>query len=142
MSIVKNRMAVLRSLCVCHHRMLTASYFSDKTLTRKIFIWPLSFNCCYCVLWVVPSRYGSFLDIVYLTLYRGHGHVCTVWPFLCGYYRIIAIQCNAGAIALINSLGALGSFAGAKGVGYLNEVPAALMHLIFLWRVLYFFPPL
>jgi sugar phosphate permease len=100
--------------------MLTASYFSDKTLNRKIFIWPF-------LLVAAIAFYGSYLlgtdhfwisfillCIAGMAMYAPYG------PFFAVITELLPSNVTAGAIALINSLGALGSFAGAKGVGYLN----------------------
>lgn len=100
--------------------MITASYFSDKTLNRKIFIWP-------CLLIAALAFYGSYLIgtnnfwlsfallvIAGMMMYAPYG------PFFAILTEILPANVTAGAIALINSFGALGSFAGAYLVGYLN----------------------
>ena len=100
--------------------MVTASYFSDKTLNRKIFIWP-------CLLIASLAFYGSYLVgtgnfwlsftllvIAGMRMYAPYG------PFFAIITEILPANVTAGAIALINSFGALGSFAGSYLVGYLN----------------------
>jgi sugar phosphate permease len=100
--------------------MLAASYFSDKTLKRKLFIWPL-------LLIGAIAFYGSYLTgasnfwLSYLLLVIAGGAMYAPYgPFFAVITDILPRNVAPGAIALINSLGALGSFAGAYIVGYLN----------------------
>jgi sugar phosphate permease len=100
--------------------MLTASYFSDKTLNRKSFVWPflligaIAFYCSYLV--GTSNFWLSFtlLVIAGTAMYAPYG------PFFAIITEILPANVTAGAIALINSLGALGSFVGSYIVGYLN----------------------
>ena len=100
--------------------MVTASYFSDKTLNRKIFIWPF-------LLLAAMAFYGSYLvgtnnfwlSFVLLVI-AGMGMYAPYGPFFAFLTEILPANVTAGAIALINSFGALGSFAGSYLVGYLN----------------------
>jgi len=100
--------------------MLTASYFSDKTLNRKLFIWPF-------LLIGTMAFYGSYLlgtthfwfSFVLLVI-AGGAMYAPYGPFFAVITEILPRNVSAGAIALINSLGALGSFLGAYIVGYLN----------------------
>jgi sugar phosphate permease len=100
--------------------MIMASYFSDKTLRRKIFVWPF-------LLIASLAFYGSFLVgsgnfwlsfvllvIAGMMMYAPYG------PFFAIITEALPANVTAGAIALINSFGALGSFAGSYLVGYLN----------------------
>ena len=100
--------------------MVTASYFSDKTLNRKIFIWPF-------LLLAAMAFYGSYLvgtnnfwlSFVLLVI-AGMGMYAPYGPFFAFLTEILPANVTAGAIALINSFGALGSFAGSYLVGYLK----------------------
>ena len=100
--------------------MLTASYFSDKTLNRKIFIWPflliaaIAFYCSYLV--GTTNFWLSFVLLVIagMAMYAPYG------PFFAMLAEILPANVLGGAMALINSFGALGSFAGSYLVGYLN----------------------
>jgi sugar phosphate permease len=100
--------------------MISASYFSDKTLKRKLFIWPflligaITFYCSYLV--GSHSFWISFvlLCIAGMAMYTPYG------PFFAIITEILPSNVAGGAIALINSFGALGSFAGSYLVGYLN----------------------
>ena len=100
--------------------MLSASYFSDKTLNRKAFVWPL-------LLVGAIAFYGSYLvgpndfwvSFVLLTI-AGAAMYAPYGPFFAIIPEILPANVTAGAMALINSLGALGSFIGSYVVGYLN----------------------
>ena len=100
--------------------MLTASYFSDKTFNRKLFIWPFLFIGSL-------AFYGSYLlgtDNFWLSfvllVIAGGAMYAPYGPFFAVITEVLPRNVSAGAIALINSLGALGSFVGAYIVGYLN----------------------
>jgi sugar phosphate permease len=100
--------------------MLSASYFSDKTLNRKAFVWPF-------LLIGAVAFYGSYLvgtdnfwlSFVLLTI-AGAAMYSPYGPFFAIIPEILPGNVTAGAMALINSLGALGSFVGSYLVGYLN----------------------
>lgn len=102
--------------------MFIVSYFSDKTLKRKVFIWPF-------LLIAAVAFYGSYLagaDNFWLSfvllIIAGCAMYVPYAPFFALITEILPRNVAGGAIALINSLGALGSFAGAYLVGYLNGV--------------------
>jgi len=100
--------------------MLAASYFSDRTLNRKIFIWPfllvasLAFGGAYLLgtehFWIS----FTLLVIAGGALYTPYG------PFFAVITEILPKNVVGGALGLINSIGALGSFIGSYLVGYLN----------------------
>jgi sugar phosphate permease len=100
--------------------MLSASYFSDKTLNRKGFVWPF-------LLIGAIAFYGSYLIGTHhfwlsfiLLIIAGGAMYAPYGPFFAIITEILPRNVSGGAIALINSLGALGSFTGAYLVGYLN----------------------
>jgi len=100
--------------------MVTVSYFSDKQLHRKAFIWPF-------LLIGAVAFYSSFLvgtsnfwlSFVLLCI-AGGAMYAPYGPFFALITEILPANVAGGAIAFINSLGALGSFAGSYVVGYLN----------------------
>jgi sugar phosphate permease len=100
--------------------MIIVSYYSDKTLKRKIFIWPcfllgaIAFYCSYLL--GLTNFWLSFvlLCIAGMTMYIPYG------LFFAHLTEILPANVAGGAIALINSFGALGAFAGSYAVGYLN----------------------
>lgn len=102
--------------------MFIVSYLSDKTLNRKAFIWPflliaaIAFYCSYL------AGAGNFWLSFVLLIIAGCAMYVPYAPFFALITEILPRNVAGGAIALINSLGALGSFAGAYLVGYLNGV--------------------
>ena len=100
--------------------MFTASYYSDNTLNRKSFVWPL-------LLVGAVAFYGSYLigadnftlSFILLTI-AGAAMYAPYGPFFAIIPEILPSNVTAGAMALINSFGALGSFIGAYVVGRLN----------------------
>ena len=89
--------------------MISASYFSDKSLQRKIFVWP----------YLLVGAGNFWLSFVLLVI-AGGAMYAPYGPFFAMITEILPRNVAAGAIALINSFGALGSFAGSYVVGYLN----------------------
>lgn len=100
--------------------MITVSYFSDKTLKRKIYVWPflligaIAFYSSYLV-----GTQNFWLSYVLLII-AGGAMYAPYGPFFAILTEILPRNVAGGAIALINSFGALGSFVGAYIVGYLN----------------------
>ena len=100
--------------------MLTVSFYSDRSLNRKLFIWPF-------LLIGSVAFYGSYLigtsnfwmSFILLVI-AGGAMYAPYGPFFAVITEVLPRNVSAGAIALINSLGALGSFVGAYIVGYLN----------------------
>ena len=102
--------------------MLATSHFSDKTLNRKDFIWPfllvgaVAFYASYLV------GAGNFWLSFTLLVIAGGAMYAPYGPFFAIITEVLPKNVSGGAIALINSFGALGSFLGAYLVGYLNGV--------------------
>ncbi|MDR5760584.1 MFS transporter [Caballeronia sp. LZ035] len=100
--------------------MLSASYLSDKTRNRKLFVWPLLLigTIAFVGSYLVGSSnfWLSFalLVIAGATMYAPYG------PFFALVPELIPSNVLGGAIGLINACGALGAFLGAWLVGYLN----------------------
>jgi sugar phosphate permease len=94
--------------------------WSDRAARRKIAIWPwlalgaLAFYASYLS---GPSHFGiglALLVVAGAAMYAPYG------PFFAYIAESLPSNVAGGAIALINSMGALGSFVGAYGVGMLN----------------------
>jgi sugar phosphate permease len=101
--------------------MLSVSYISDKTLNRKGFVWPF-------LLIGAVAFYGSYLVgtsnfwlSFILLIIAGGAMYAPYGPFFAIIPEILPSNVAGGAMALINSLGALGSFVGSFVVGYLND---------------------
>ncbi|KGE15130.1 MFS transporter [Sphingobacterium deserti] len=100
--------------------MLVASVYADKGSNRKGFIWPfllvgaLAFFLSYLIgssnFWVSYI----LLSIAGAAMYTPYG------PFFALVTEVLPRNVSGGAIGLINSMGALGSFGGAYLVGILN----------------------
>ncbi|PVZ83279.1 MFS transporter [Serratia sp. S1B] len=100
--------------------MIVVSWASDKMQNRKLFVWPLlligalAFFGSYAVgsnhFWI---SYG-LLVIAGAAMYAPYG------PFFAIIPEMLPKNVAGGAMALINSMGALGSFFGSWFVGYLN----------------------
>jgi sugar phosphate permease len=102
--------------------MLLASYFSDKTLNRSAFVWP--FLLIGAVAFYLSYALGTdhFLISFILLVIAGGAMYAPYGPFFAIIPEILPRNVAGGAMALINSMGALGSFVGAYVVGYLNGV--------------------
>jgi MFS family permease len=96
------------------------SVVSDRTGRRKPLIWPF-------LMIGATAFYGSYavgaadfrLSFALLIL-AGAAMYAPYGPFFAWLTEILPANVAGGAIALINSMGALGSFIGAYGVGMLN----------------------
>jgi sugar phosphate permease len=101
---------------------ISVSTWSDKIGKRMALVWP-------CLAVAAAAFYGSYLlggthfwaSFALLTLaaammYGPYG------PFFAAIAEMLPANVAGGAIALINSMGALGSFVGAYGVGRLNDM--------------------
>ncbi|MCK8494955.1 MFS transporter [Spirosoma sp. RP8] len=101
--------------------MLSASYYSDKTLNRKAFVWPFLLIGAF-------AFYGSYLIgttnfwlSFALLVVAGGAMYAPYGPFFAIIPDLLPKNVAGGAMALINSFGALGSFIGSYIVGYLND---------------------
>jgi sugar phosphate permease len=100
--------------------MLLASWLSDKTRNRKLFVWPLllvgtiAFVSSYMIggshFWIS----FALLVVAGAAMYAPYG------PFFALVPELIPSNVLGGAIGLINACGALGAFLGSWVVGYLN----------------------
>lgn len=100
--------------------MLLLSYFSDRSLERRHFVWPsllvgaLAFVGSYAV---GPSNFWlsyALLVTAGAAMYAPYG------PFFAIVPELLPRNVAGGAMALINAMGGLGSFVGSYVVGYLN----------------------
>jgi sugar phosphate permease len=101
--------------------MLVASYFSDKTMNRNAFVWP--FLLIGAVAFYASYAIGTdhfWISFVLLVI-AGGAMYAPYGPFFAIIPEILPRNVAGGAMALINSMGALGSFVGSYIVGYLND---------------------
>ncbi|MBC2581888.1 MFS transporter [Clostridium sp. DJ247] len=102
--------------------MVVTSYYSDRTMNRKGFVW------IYLLIGTI-AFYGSYLigtsnfwASFILLVIAGGAMYAPYGPFFAIIPEILPKNVSGGATALINSMGALGSFVGSYVVGYLNGV--------------------
>ena len=102
--------------------MIIASWASDKLQNRKLFVWPLLLIAAFAFIgsWAVGANHFwvsyTLLVIAGAAMYAPYG------PFFAIIPEMLPRNVAGGAMALINSMGALGSFCGSWFVGYLNGV--------------------
>ncbi|MFM2480861.1 MFS transporter [Celerinatantimonas sp. YJH-8] len=100
--------------------MLVSSWASDRLQNRKLFVWPMLLIGAICFLssYLLGGTHFWFsyalLVIAGATMYAPYG------PFFAIIPEMLPKNVSGGAMALINSMGALGSFIGSWVVGYLN----------------------
>ena len=100
--------------------MIVVSWASDKMHNRKLFVWPLLLIGALAFIgsWAVgPNHFWvsyTLLVIAGAAMYAPYG------PFFAIIPEMLPRNVSGGAMALINSMGALGSFFGSWFVGYLN----------------------
>ena len=100
--------------------MLVASYYSDRTLERKAFVWP--FLLAGAVAFYISYSIGAsnfWLSFLFLVIAGGCMYA-PYGPFFAIIPEILPRNASGESMALINSMGALGSFVGAFFVGWLN----------------------
>ncbi len=102
--------------------MLAVSWLSDKLLRRKAFIWPslLIGALAFCGSYLLGA--SNFWLSFTLLVIAGGAMYAPYGPFFAMISEMLPKNVAGGATALINSMGALGSFAGSFLVGYLNAV--------------------
>ena len=101
---------------------VSISVWSDLAGKRMSLVWP-------CLALAAVAFYGSYLlggthfwaSFALLTL-AGAMMYGPYGPFFASLAEMLPANVVGGAIALINSMGALGSFVGAYGVGRLNDI--------------------
>jgi sugar phosphate permease len=100
--------------------MLATSYFSDRSLNRKLYIWPFLLTASVAFLFSYLIGTDHFWVSFILLVVAGGALYAPYGPFFAVITEILPKNVVGGALGLINSIGALGSFAGAYLVGYLN----------------------
>lgn len=101
--------------------MVSASYFSDKFLNRRDFVWPFLFLGAICFYGSYLVGSSNFILSYVLLVFAGGMMYAPYGPFFAFIPEVLPLNVAGGAMALINSFGALGSFFGAYVVGILNS---------------------
>jgi sugar phosphate permease len=100
--------------------MLVVSHFSDRSGSRKAFVWPflivgaLAFAGSFLL-----GRSDFWFGFVLLVI-AGGAMYAPYGPFFAWISERLPRNVAGGAIALINSCGALGSFVGSYAIGWLD----------------------
>lgn len=102
--------------------MLAVSFVSDRTRIRRGVIWP--FMLIAAIAFYASYRLGTaHFWLSYAALVVSAGAMYAPYgPFFAWITELIPRNVAGGAIALVNSCGALGSFLGTYLVGYLNGI--------------------
>ncbi|MDA8194593.1 MAG: MFS transporter [Thermaerobacter sp.] len=100
--------------------MVAASYFADRQLNRKVYVWPFLLAGGLALYGSFSMGVHNFLPAMILLALAGGLMYAPYGPFFAIIPDIIPRSASGESMALINSMGALGSFVGAYFVGYLN----------------------
>lgn len=100
--------------------MLLVSWASDKLQNRKLFVWPMLLIGALAFLGSYAVGADNFWLSYALLVIAGAAMYAPYGPFFAIIPEMLPKNVAGGAMALINSMGALGSFVGSWLVGYLN----------------------
>ncbi|OON40207.1 2-ketogluconate transporter [Izhakiella australiensis] len=100
--------------------MIAVSWASDKLQNRKLFVWPLLLIGALAFLGSYFVGSGNFWLSYALLVIAGGAMYAPYGPFFAIIPEMLPRNVAGGAMALINAMGALGSFLGSWIVGYLN----------------------
>lgn len=100
--------------------MVLVSWASDKMHNRKLFVWPMLLIGAICFLGSYALGGTNFWLSYTLLVIAGAAMYAPYGPFFAIIPEMLPKNVAGGAMALINSMGALGSFIGSWFVGYLN----------------------
>ena len=100
--------------------MIVTSWASDKLQNRKLFVWPLLLIGALAFLGSYLVGANNFWLSFSLLVIAGAAMYAPYGPFFAIIPEMLPRNVAGGAMALINAMGALGSFLGSWVVGYLN----------------------
>ncbi|SMB23818.1 Major facilitator superfamily MFS_1 [Serratia proteamaculans] len=100
--------------------MILVSWASDKMQNRKLFVWPLLLIGALAFFGSYAVGTNHFWVSYTLLVIAGAAMYAPYGPFFAIIPEMLPKNVAGGAMALINSMGALGSFFGSWFVGYLN----------------------
>ncbi|KFB88317.1 MFS transporter [Serratia grimesii] len=100
--------------------MILVSWASDKMQNRKLFVWPLLLIGALAFFGSYAVGANHFWVSYTLLVIAGAAMYAPYGPFFAIIPEMLPKNVAGGAMALINSMGALGSFFGSWFVGYLN----------------------
>ncbi|WP_057915704.1 MFS transporter [Peribacillus muralis] len=102
--------------------MLIISYISDKFQVRKLLVWPCLVIGAITLYFSYALGDTNFLASFVMLTISGGIMFAPIGTFMAIFPEILPRNVSGAAIALVNSMGALGSFAGTYIVGYLNGI--------------------
>jgi sugar phosphate permease len=114
--------------------MFVTSYFSDKSLNRKDYIWPFQLTGSVAFFGSYMAGSDNFWLSFGLLVIAGIAIYAPYAPFFTALTEILPVNVSAGAIALINSTGAFGSFSGAYILMACSLLLASLLTIIAIRR--------
>ena len=100
--------------------LMCGSYLSDRSGRRRVFVWPFLVVGAAAFLGSYLLGRTSFWPSFVLLVVAGGAMYAPYGPFFAWFPEALPRNVAGGAIALINSCGALGSFVGSYAVGWLN----------------------
>lgn len=100
--------------------MILVSWLSDRMNNRRLFVWPMLLIGAICFLGSYLLGSANFWLSYSLLVIAGAAMYAPYGPFFAIIPEMLPKNVAGGAMALINSMGALGSFFGSWFVGYLN----------------------
>jgi sugar phosphate permease len=100
--------------------MLVASYFSDRTSQRTRFVWPFLILAGAAFFGSYLTTNTSFWTSFAFLIVAGGAMYAPYGPFFAIIPEVLPDNVAGEVMALVNSLGALGSFLGSWLVGYLQ----------------------
>lgn len=101
--------------------MILASTMSDRSGRRRAFVWPFLVIGALAFLGSYLLGKSSFWPGFVLLVLAGGAMYAPYGPFFAWIPETLPRNVAGGAVALINSCGALGSFVGSYAVGWLNS---------------------
>ncbi|WP_119080109.1 MFS transporter [Chitinophaga alhagiae] len=118
--------------------MIGISYFSDRSLKRKPYVTGALLTASLAFLGLFLAKPDNFW-LSYCMLVIAGGALCAPFgPFFALIAEILPRNVLGVSIALVNSVGALGSFVGAYLVGYLNGLTGSFTYAFLLMSVAMF----
>jgi sugar phosphate permease len=100
--------------------MLAASFVSDRTLVRRGVVWPFMLIGAVALYGSYRIGGGNYWLAYGLLVVAGAVMYAPYGPFFAWITELLPRNVAGGAIALVNSFGALGSFIGTYVVGFLH----------------------
>lgn len=112
--------------------MIGVSYLSDRSSSRKVFVWPFLLTGAIAFYLSYQFGKGHFWTAFVLLIIAGAVMYAPYGPYFAFIPEFLPQNVSGAAIGLINSMGALGGFAGAYFVGWLQGTAGSGAAFIFM----------